>query len=143
MNNLKYKLLTLGKFDKYLDRNIFEKDATKSLYYLCKDIFLYIISVYIIYKLPHIHWLIDIILKLPFQFITGFFMWCIFVVGHDCGHNTFSNYSLVNHFFGEICHSIILLTPFYPWKKSHHRHHLYHNHLHKDYSYIWKTFEEK
>lgn len=74
---------------------------------------------------------------IPLQLISGFFMWSIFVVGHDCGHGTFSRSKLLNHICGELFHSVILCTPFYPWKLSHHQHHLYHNHVDKDYSHMW------
>lgn len=70
--------------------------------------------------------------------VSGFFMWCIFVVGHDCGHTTFSNNKTINDIIGHITHGS-LLVPFYPWQLSHRRHHLNHNHVDKDYSYIWFT----
>ena len=63
---------------------------------------------------------------------------CIFVIGHDCGHTTFSKYKLVNDIFGHITHSS-LLVPFYTWQLTHRRHHMFHNHVEKDYSYIWYT----
>jgi len=51
--------------------------------------------------------------------IAGFFMWCIFVVGHDCGHGTFSDSELLNDIVGHITHGSIMV-PYYPWRVSHH-----------------------
>ena len=70
--------------------------------------------------------------------VTGFFMWCIFVVGHDCGHGTFSDSTLLNDVVGHLTHGSIMV-PFYPWQLSHSEHHKYHNHIDKDYSHPWYT----
>ena len=52
----------------------------------------------------------------------GTMFWAIFVLGHDCGHGSFSAYSWVNDIVGTILHSFILV-PFYSWKLSHRAHH--------------------
>jgi len=33
------------------------------------------------------------------------FLFSIFVVGHDCGHGTFSSYTWVNDLFGHVAHA--------------------------------------
>lgn len=47
--------------------------------------------------------------------IVGFFMWCIFVVGHDCGHKTFSTSTELNDVIGHVTHGSILV-PYWPWQ---------------------------
>lgn len=78
----------------------------------------------------------------PLQLLTGFAMWCMWCIGHDAGHSTVSKSKKINRIVGEIAHSMICLTPFVPWAKSHRQHHLNHNHLTKDYSHQWFIREE-
>merc|ERR1719253_1170987 len=70
-------------------------------------------------------------------------MWCMWCIGHDAGHGTVSETRWINRIVGEIAHSVICLTPYVPWQKSHRRHHLHHNHLERDYSHQWFIKEER
>jgi len=78
----------------------------------------------------------------PLQVMAGFAMWCMWCIGHDAGHSVVSKSKQVNRIVGEIAHSMICLTPFKPWAKSHRKHHLGHNHLTRDYSHQWFIREE-
>ena len=109
----------------------YEKNLLKSSFYFVFDMTV-LFFLYLFYD--HFNYFIWVNL-------TGFYMWCLFVIGHDCGHTTFSNYWLINDIVGHICHSIIQV-PYYPWKLSHYQHHLYHNNYKKDNSHEWKKKEE-
>ena len=73
--------------------------------------------------------------------LYGFLGWCIFVIGHDCGHNSFSKSYILNGICGHLCHTVIMV-PFYPWARSHHSHHVFHNHKENDRSHPWNTEKE-
>ena len=81
------------------------------------------------------------ILTLPYAAVTGLAMWSVFVVGHDCGHGSFSKSNVLNGVVGHICHAP-LMVPFYPWAYSHKQHHRFHNHRTKDMSHPWMKAEE-
>jgi hypothetical protein len=44
----------------------------------------------------------------------GTMFWALFVLGHDCGHGSFSNNSNLNSVVGHILHSSILV-PYHGW----------------------------
>ena len=45
-----------------------------------------------------------------YWFLQGTMMWAIFVLGHDCGHGSFSKSWILNDIMGNFLHSIILVT---------------------------------
>jgi len=73
---------------------------------------------------------------LLWYWLIGMCMFALFVVGHDCGHGTFSNSELVNNVIGHVAHGF-LLVPFWPWQKSHRDHHKYTSHCDKDKGHPW------
>jgi omega-3 fatty acid desaturase (delta-15 desaturase) len=64
----------------------------------------------------------------------GTMMWAIFVLGHDCGHGSFSDSRQVNDFVGHALHSFILV-PYHGWRLSHKKHHGNHGHVDNDESW--------
>ncbi|KAJ7170726.1 fatty acid desaturase-domain-containing protein [Mycena crocata] len=62
----------------------------------------------------------------------------IWVLGHECGHGAFSANKTVNDTIGFAIHSL-LFTPYFSWKISHHRHHIYHASMTRDETYVPKT----
>ncbi|KAJ6750752.1 hypothetical protein OIU85_001302 [Salix viminalis] len=65
----------------------------------------------------------------------GTMFWAIFVLGHDCGHGSFSNNHLLNNVVGHILHSSILV-PYHGWRISHRTHHQNHGNVENDESWV-------
>lgn len=57
-----------------------------------------------------------------FWLMQGTMFWALFVVGHDCGHRSFSRYKWLNDTIGHLAHAPILV-PFHGWRISHRTHH--------------------
>ena len=57
--------------------------------------------------------------------------WALFVLGHDCGHGSFSRHAGVNGLVGHVLHSF-LLVPYHCWRLSHRKHHKNTGNLDKD-----------
>ncbi|KAM1286763.1 hypothetical protein ACFX15_000680 [Malus domestica] len=68
----------------------------------------------------------------------GTMFWAVFVIGHDCGHGSFSDSRLLNSFVGHISHSSILV-PYHGWRISHRTHHQNHGNVEKDESWVPMT----
>ncbi|PNT56704.2 hypothetical protein POPTR_001G252900v4 [Populus trichocarpa] len=65
----------------------------------------------------------------------GTMFWAIFVLGHDCGHGSFSNNHLLNNVVGHVLHSSILV-PYHGWRISHRTHHQNHGNVENDESWV-------
>lgn len=61
-------------------------------------------------------------LVLPLAAINAFFLVRIFIIQHDCGHQSFTNSRKANDLIGEVC-SMISFMPYRYWAKSHNFHH--------------------
>lgn len=114
-------VLQLNSLKKAIPDEAFVKNVFRSSFYLFFDYFMWFGATFLIYKLNNsplwetLPFWQQTAATLVFWNIAGFFMWGIFVVGHDCGHSTFSNYEILNDIIGHVCHGSILV-PYYPWQ---------------------------
>ncbi|KAK8601677.1 hypothetical protein V6N13_058638 [Hibiscus sabdariffa] len=65
----------------------------------------------------------------------GTMFWALFVLGHDCGHGSFSDDTILNNVVGHFLHSTILV-PYHGWRLSHKTHHQNHGNVDKDESWV-------
>ncbi|CAD5219032.1 unnamed protein product [Bursaphelenchus okinawaensis] len=131
-------LPTLEELRKAIPPECFEKDWRKSMFFLVWD---YAVIAGLYYALPYIEQYGGWPGLLVWYYVVGMFGFSLFVVGHDCGHGTFSEYTWLNDIIGHVAHAPIL-APYWPWQKSHRQHHQYTSHLEKDKGHPWYTQEE-
>lgn len=115
--------LSLTDLRKSIPSQCFEKDLTKSLYYMFFDYAMWFGSLFLFSSLVNssvwttLPFIVKAMACVVYWNFAGFFMWGIFVVGHDCGHGTFSNSTVLNDILGHVMHASILV-PYYPWQVS-------------------------
>ncbi|KAF9138219.1 Fatty acid oxidation complex subunit alpha [Mortierella sp. GBA39] len=62
----------------------------------------------------------------------------IWVLAHECGHQSFSTSKTLNNAVGWVLHSL-LLVPYHSWRISHSKHHKATGHLNRDQVFVPKT----
>jgi acyl-lipid omega-3 desaturase len=107
---------TLQDVREAIPKHCFESNAGKSLSYFARDIAIVVGLYALAYKLDS--WYFYPI----FWLMQGTMFWAFFVVGHDCGHGSFSKYKWLNSLVGHLSHSPILV-PYHGWRISHRTHH--------------------
>ncbi|MDB9527283.1 fatty acid desaturase [Oscillatoria sp. CS-180] len=94
----------------------FKPSALRSLAYFFLDIGI-IAGLYALAAAIDSWWFLPV-----FWFAQGTMFWALFVVGHDCGHGSFSRQRWLNNLIGHLSHTPILV-PFHGWRISHRTHH--------------------
>lgn len=107
---------TLGDVKAAIPAECFQPQLWKSLFYFFQDIL-------IIAGLYALAYYLDSWLFFPiFWVMQGTMFWALFVVGHDCGHQSFSRHKWLNDLIGHLSHTPILV-PYHGWRISHRTHH--------------------
>ncbi|PLS67613.1 MAG: fatty acid desaturase [Cyanobacteria bacterium M5B4] len=94
----------------------FVPSVTRSLSYFFWDTFVIVSLAGLAYWL-NAWWFYPI-----YWIAQGTMLWALFVVGHDCGHGSFSPYPWLNSLIGHLSH-IPILVPYHGWRISHRTHH--------------------
>jgi len=94
----------------------FEPSVVKSLGYFFLDVSI-IAGLYALAGYINSWWFFPI-----FWVAQGTMFWALFVVGHDCGHGSFSKLKWLNNLIGHLSH-IPILVPYHGWRISHRTHH--------------------
>jgi len=132
------KLQTLEEIRNAIPPHCFEKNALISIYFLIQD---YVIIAGLYYILPTVEHYGGWVGLFVWYWFMGIFLSSLFIIGHDCGHTTFSNYTWLNDLCGHIAH-IPILAPYWAWQKSHRNHHQYTSHVEKDKGHPWVTEDD-
>jgi acyl-lipid omega-3 desaturase len=107
---------TLADVRAAIPNHCFKPNTARSLAYCAWD-FGVIAGLYTLAAQIDKWWFLPI-----FWFAQGTMFWALFVVGHDCGHGSFSKHKWLNNLIGHITHTPILV-PFHGWRISHRTHH--------------------
>jgi len=65
----------------------------------------------------------------------------IWVIAHECGHQSFSKWKSVNDSVGWVLHSA-LLVPYHSWRITHGQHHKNTSHMERDQVFVPKTHNQ-
>jgi len=138
---------TIDEIKKVIPKECFQKSKTLSLYYFIKDC-LMIFSLYFVMIAIIEPWMensnfreltgssiVSWLIYGTFWFSMGTLFWSMFVVGHDCGHGSFSDSKSLNYIVGHLAHTPILV-PFHSWRISHATHHANTGNIDKDMAFV-------
>lgn len=122
----------------------FVRSAARGLGYVARDMVCLATTFYICHSwitpeyIPSLF--VRSILWAAYTVIQGLFATGLWVLAHECGHQSFSPSKTLNDTVGWICHSA-LLVPYFSWKISHGKHHKATGNLERDMVFVPTTRE--
>ncbi|CAF4740993.1 unnamed protein product, partial [Rotaria magnacalcarata] len=125
-----HRLPTLSEIKVKLPAHCFRPTVAQSMSYVIKDIIFVVAAGLLMYQIENLFKYGFLFFPI-YWYIQGTLYTSLFVLGHDCGHGSFSFYPLLNDIVGTILHTWIL-APYYTWKLTHNKHHKNTNNIDKD-----------
>jgi omega-6 fatty acid desaturase (delta-12 desaturase) len=137
---------TIKQIRDAIPKHCYERSGATGLYYVFRDIASLATTFYLFHtyvtpeNIPSTP--VRAVLWALYTFVQGLFGTGMWVLAHECGHQSFSPSKILNDTVGWILHSA-LLVPYFSWKISHGKHHKATGHLERDMVFVPKTREEK
>ncbi|KAE9983012.1 hypothetical protein EG328_010397 [Venturia inaequalis] len=133
---------TIKQIRDAIPAHCFERSAAKGFYYVFRDIALLAIT----FTIFHNYVTPETIPSKPlrtalwafYTFAQGCFGTGLWVLAHECGHQSFSPSKTLNDSVGWVLHSA-LLVPYFSWKISHGKHHKATGNMERDMVFVPKT----
>lgn len=120
----KDRLPSIVEIKRKIPKHCYEASIATSMYYVVKDVSMIILLYYgtdiLYYYVPT--WFFWLVISPTYWLLQGTIMFGVFVLGHECGHGSFSRWPMFNDFMGTLLHTP-LMVPYYAWKVSHKNHH--------------------
>lgn len=136
---------TMKQIRDAIPKHCFERSAATGLYYVARDIVSLATTFYIFNKFVTPDYVpstpVRAALWTLYTVIQGLFGTGLWVLAHECGHQSFSPSKTLNDTVGFICHSA-LLVPYFSWKISHGKHHKATGNVERDMVFVPKTREQ-
>lgn len=135
---------TINQIRDAIPAHCFQRSGARGLAYVARDIASLAVTFYIFHnyvtpeKIPSTP--VRATLWAVYTFVQGLFATGLWVLAHECGHQSFSPSKVLNDTVGWICHSA-LLVPYFSWKISHGKHHKATGHIDRDMVFLPKTRE--
>ncbi|KAI9774869.1 MAG: Oleate hydroxylase fah12 [Geoglossum simile] len=137
--------LSIKEIRDAIPAHCFERSGLRGLRYVARDI-VCLASVFYIFhnyvtpeNIPS--YAIRVGLWSLYTIVQGLFATGVWVLAHECGHQSFSTSKTLNDTVGWTLHSA-LLVPYFSWKISHGKHHKATGHLERDMVFVPKSREE-
>lgn len=128
---------TIGSLRRAVPEHCFDRSLLKSGAYLLADLAVVAILLLGSRYIDLQNFWLGLLLWPVYWFCQGAVGTGLWVIAHECGHQSFSKWQAVNDGVGLVLHSC-LLAPYFSWKYSHRRHHLNTGHVERDEVFVPK-----
>lgn len=144
-NEFKLPDYTIKDIRDAIPKHCFERSAVRGLSYVVRDMVLLGTTFALFNKFCTPEYVPSYPLRAAlwagYTFVQGLFGTGLWVLAHECGHQSFSPSKTLNDTVGWVCHSL-LLVPYFSWKISHGKHHKATGNMERDMVFLPRTREE-
>lgn len=144
-NEFKIPDYTIKQIRDAIPAHCFQRSAIKGLSYVARDLASLAATFYVFHSYVTPENIPSTPLRTGlwalYTVLQGLFGTGLWILAHECGHQSFSPSKTLNDTVGWFCHSV-LLVPYFSWKISHGKHHKATGNMERDMVFVPRTREQ-